>query len=89
MLSALAQIESLSILSRYVFSTHAFCLFVIFMLEFTRDGASWDPKAIVWTENEKQSCTQISTLTEIGAFSVRYASNLWQMFENICHKLDA
>ena len=25
------------------------------MLEFTRDGASGDPKAIVWTENEKKN----------------------------------
>ena len=50
MSSALAQTEMLSILSRYVFSTHTFLL--IFMLEFTRDGASGGSKAIVWTENE-------------------------------------
>ena len=49
------------------------------MLEFTRDGASGDPKAIVWTENEKQSCTQISTLTEIGALSVRCLKHLPQV----------
>ena len=35
----LAQVEFLSILSRYVFST--------------RDCATGDPKAIVWTGNEK------------------------------------
>ena len=50
------------------------------MLEFTRDGASGGPKAIVLTENEKQLRTQFSMLTKIGGFSV------W-CFKH-CHKLD-
>ena len=54
MSSALAQAEILSILSRYVFSTHMFLLDCDFScLKFTRDGASGDLKAIVWAENEK------------------------------------
>ena len=49
------------------------------MLEFTRDGASGCPKAIVWTENEKKSCAQISMLTEIGVFTVRCFKHLPQV----------
>ena len=50
------------------------------MLEFTRHGASGSPKAIVWTDNEKKSCTQISMLTKLVDYQLDVSNN--------CHKLD-
>ena len=49
MSSALAQVEIWSILSRFVFSTHTFLLIGDFIClnQFTRDGASVSPKAVV------------------------------------------
>ena len=52
------------------------------MLEFTRDGASGGPNTIVWTENEKKTCTQISMLTVIGGFSVRCLKPLHSSMTN-------
>ena len=54
MSSALAQAEILSILSRYVFSTHTFLLICDFScLNLPGMVLRGGPKAIVWTENEK------------------------------------
>ena len=71
MSSALAQAEILSILSRYVFSTHTFLLICDFfclnlpgMVLQGFEGYCLDGKM-------KKSCTPISMLTVIGGFSVR------------------
>ena len=49
-----------------------------FMLEFTRGGASGGPKAIVWTENEKNRVPKSPSLQKLMDFQFGVS--------NICHK---